>query len=140
MHGADSTPIVLGEETMPGVYASWSCGHSSEWSSAELQVVDAVPFEANTALANEAAIKGSIMLVSRGAVPFVEKVKRASSAGAAAVIIFNTEDELMQMGGDGGYTSDIPVLMIKSSDALRLRKYGRARLRCKPGRPISEKS
>ena len=69
------------------------------------------------------------MLVSRGAVTFVEKVQRASAAGAAAVIVFNTDDELFGMDGDGEYTSEIPVLMIKSSDAPRLRKHGSALLR-----------
>ena len=83
---------------------------------------------ADTTLENEAAVKGSIMLVSRGIVPFCDKVKRASAAGAAAVVIFNTEDELFKMSADGGCTSDIPVLMIKSSDAPRLRNHGRARL------------
>jgi hypothetical protein len=122
--------IVLGEEAMAGEYALFSCHLPSGWSSsAELPVVDAIPPMADTALENEAAVKGSIMLVSRGTVPFYDKVKRASAAGAAAVVVFNTEDELFKMSADDGCTSDIPVLMIKSSDAPRLRNHGRARLR-----------
>ena len=97
-------------------------------------MVDAVPFEANATLQNEAAIKGNIMLCIRSKgtprTPFVEKVKLGSAAGAAAVIIVNTNDELMGMSDSGsGYTSDIPVLMIKSSDAPHLRNHGSALLR-----------
>ena len=123
---------MIGEETIDGEYARWG-DLPSGWSSAELPVVDAVPSMADAELENEAADKGSIMLVSRGAVPFVQKVKRASAAGAAAVIVFNTDDELIGMAGDDEFTSDIPVLMIKSSDAPRLRKHGRALLREKKG-------
>jgi hypothetical protein len=78
------------------------------------------------------------MLVSRGSVPFVEKVKRASAAGAAAVIVVNTEDEYFDMEADGDYTSGIPVLMIKSSDAPRLRGLGRVRLRKHGGRNYAD--
>ena len=54
-------------------------------------------------LANAAAVKGNIMLLcirnpQSRLVPFWEKVKRASAAGAAAVIIVNTDDVLMRMG------------------------------------------
>ena len=153
MQCADSLPIVLGEETMAGVYASWSCNHPSEWSSAELQVVDAIPSIADTRLKNETAVKGSAVLVSRGVVSFVNKAKRASAAGAAAVILFKDEseedDEMFEYSEDGEdheeddedeeFISDIPVLMIKSSDVTRLRKHGHARLRWTPGRSISEK-
>ena len=121
--------IVIGEKQIYGPYASW--GHlPSGWSSAELPVVDAVPFEANATLQNEAAIKGNIMLCMRGDTPFFEKVKLGSAAGAAAVIIVNTDDALIEMSDNGsGYTSDIPVLMIKSSDAPRMRNHGSALLR-----------
>ena len=126
---------MIGEVTIDGEYASWG-DLPSGWFSAELPVVDAVPFEADTDLANQAAIKGNIMLCirspQRGSTPFVEKVKRASEAGAAAVVIVNTDDALMTMVGSG-YTSAIPVLMIKSSDAPRLRKHGSALLREEKG-------
>ena len=134
----DLPPIVIGEETIDGIYASW--GHLPPgWSSAELPVVDAVPFEADTDLANAAAVKGNIMLLcirnpQSRLVPFWEKVKRASEAGAAAVIIVNTDDVLMRMTDSGSdFTSDIPVLMIKSSDLPRLQKYRSALLRKKRG-------
>ena len=121
-------PIVIGEKKIDGRYASW--GHLPlDWSSAELPVVDAIPFEANATLQNEAATKGNIMLCMRGDTPFVEKVKLGLAAGAAAVIIVNTDDALMEMGTNYKYTSDIPVLMIKSSDAPRLRNHGSALLR-----------
>ena len=132
----DQPPIVIGEETIDGEYASWGDlpgAISKGWSSAELPVVDAVPFEANANLENEAAMKGNIMLCIRSkGTPFVEQVKRASAAGAAAVIIVNADDALMKVNDSGsGYTAAIPVLMIKSSDAPRLRKHGSSLLRKK---------
>ena len=137
--------IVLGEEkTIAGGHASWSCPLPLEEPSAESPVVDAVPFKADATLQNEASIKGNIMLCIRGGgTSFVDKAKRASAAGAAAVIIINTDDKLMPITdgtqscseqSEDGYKSDIPVLMIKSSDAPRLQERGRARLWKRGGR------
>ena len=67
--------------------------------------------------------------VAEAGMNWTDAVKLASAAGAAAVIFVNTHDKLMKISGESGYNSDIPVLMIKSSDALRLRKHGRSLLR-----------
>ena len=71
-------------------------------------------------------MKGNMVLVLRGVVPFVEEAKRAFEAGAVGVIVVNTDDDLYQMPGDAGFKSKIPVLMIKCSDAVRLREHGGA--------------
>ena len=95
-------------------------------------VVDAVPFEANAPLENEAAINGNIMLCIRSKdVSFVEQAKRALDAGAVAAIVVNTDDSLLYMPtlGDTSKIPMIPVLMIKSSDAVRLREHGSALIR-----------
>ena len=54
---------MIGEETIDGEHASWG-DLPSGWSSAELPVVDAVSSVADAELENEAAVKGSIVLVT----------------------------------------------------------------------------
>ena len=98
-----------------------------------------MPFKADATLQNEDSVKGNIMLVSRGKVPFSEKAKRASAAGAVALIVVNTNGELYSMtAGDGstadGYVSDIPVLMIKPNDFVKLKIHGTAKLQPSPKR------
>jgi hypothetical protein len=96
-----------------------------------MKVVAAVPFDAGTALENKADVQGNVVLISpREIVGFSEKVKTALVAGAVAVILVNTVDRLMTVADDdSGYASIIPVLLIKSSDAARLREHGSARIR-----------
>ena len=115
-----------------GIYANFSSALPLDWvsSKAEINVVHVVPFMADSVLENSNELNGNIALMSRdteklkrsrGMVPYWEKVRRASEAGATGVIIVNTADELEDMGDNGsGYKSEIPVLMIKSSDAARL--------------------
>jgi len=147
------------------MYANFSSELPSDWvssRSAEINVVDAVPFKADWALKNASELKGNIALISSGGTTFAKKVKRASEAGAVGVIIVNTKDRLFKMRGryqsseipvlglledqaeefkswfnftDTGYKSDIPVLMIKSSDATRLREHGSALIRECAGPP-----
>lgn len=117
---------------LDSMYAKFSSALPLEWTSstAEIDVIDAVPFMADSVLENGSELQGKIALVSRGAgVTFSDKAKRASEAGAIGVIIVNTEDVLMKVNGEAGYKSSIPVLMIKPSDAARLREHGGALLR-----------
>ena len=108
-------------------------------STAEIIAVEAVPFMADSALENASEIKGNLALVSRGKVSFQEKATRASEAGAVGIIVVNTGDELMVMEEDDeGFKSNIPVLMIKSSDAMRLREHGSALIRCECERSQSD--
>ena len=127
-------PHVFAGESHPqveidGMYAGISVAVPSEWLSmtAELSVVDAVPFMAESALENVSDVAGNIALVLGGEVHFKLKAKRASEAGAIGVIIVNTEDEVFEASDNiSGYECGIPVLMIKSSDASRLREQGGA--------------
>jgi len=90
---------------------------------------------ADSALENATELRGNIALVSRDTdeikrlrsmVPFWENAKRASEAGAAGIIIVNTADDLNEPYGidlmDKG--ADIPVILITSSDAVRLQEQG----------------
>ena len=125
-----------------------------EWtlSTSEMIVVDAVPFLADAVLENVDELSGNIALVGRDTdesqsrtgrkVTYPEKVERAFEAGAVRVIVVNTPrggkdgDDSSRMGSDtGNYKSTIPVLIIKSSDAARLRKRGCALIRDK-GAPV----
>ena len=66
-------------------------------------------------------------------------VERAEEAGASAIILASTDETFHQMTApdeDAGYKSNIPALMIKSSDAVRLRERGSALIRDK-GAPRS---
>ena len=77
---------------------SGHCRHASGSArepSAEICVVDAVPFAADGEIQNGDAIKDNIMLCKRGGTTFVEKVKRAAEAGAVGVIIVNTEGDCL---------------------------------------------
>ena len=130
----DDSPLEL-----DGMYANFSSELPSDWvssRSAEINVVDAVPFKADGALKNASELKGNIALISSGGTTFTKKVKRASEAGAIGVMVVNTArngkdgNELVEMtAADDGYKSDIPVIMIKASDAVRLRESGCALIR-----------
>lgn len=87
------------------------------------EVVVADPIIADTALNNAAAVNGNICLVTRGVVPFAQKILNAQAAGAVAVIVVNeTQPTTMPivMGGDAtGIT--LPGVMISKADGDRIR-------------------
>ena len=121
-----------------------------------LLVVEAVPLMADAALENASEVAGHLALVSRDSdefqrrtgcsVAYLDKVRRAVEAGAVGVVVVNTPrdgkdgDDLSQMGDDTatGYRPNVPVFMIKGSDAARLRKRGGAVIRDK-GAPSSRR-
>lgn len=61
-----------------------------------------------------AAVKGKFALVSRGEIPFADKVTNAIAAGASGVVIFNNAPGLLQgaLTNDGS-TVGIPTIMIE---------------------------
>lgn len=63
-----------------------------------------------------AAVRGHVALISRGTIPFADKVKNAIDAGASAVVVYNNEEGLIS----GALTQDgsevaIPVVMIEKA-------------------------
>ncbi|MGZ3786921.1 MAG: S8 family serine peptidase [Bacteriovorax sp.] len=59
----------------------------------------------------QAAVKGKIALIDRGAMSFVDKLGVAVKLGAVGVVVANNQDgNPIQMGGDGHF--DIPAIMI----------------------------
>jgi hypothetical protein len=129
-----------------GMYATFSSALPSAWNSSktEIGVVEADAFVDHTKISpwqldkrNE--LNGAIALVSLGReTAAVEQVKRASEGGAVGVIFINTDPQrpglfkLSALHPNDDYESEIPVLMIKSSDAVRLRERGSALIQSKP--------
>jgi uncharacterized repeat protein (TIGR01451 family) len=67
-------------------------------------------------LTNAAAIRGKILVVDRGTCKFKEKVIKAEEAGALAVLVVNTSNDIITMGSDGtAPLPKIPVVMLPSS-------------------------
>ena len=62
---------------------------------------------------------------------------RFARAGTAGLIVVNPEDELFPLAGAGSERSAIPVLMIASRDAARLRARGGGRIRDQGARFVS---
>ena len=77
-------------------------------------------------------IEGNITLVYRRAdTDFIEVTKQAMDSGAVALVIANDKEDLecIRNVREDGYKSQIPVLMIKPSDAGRLLNAGNGRIR-----------
>lgn len=62
---------------------------------------------------------GAIALVDRGGCQFVTKAQNAQDAGASAVIVANTTESTISMGGSGDFT--IPSVMISFSDGVTIK-------------------
>lgn len=57
-------------------------------------------------------VNGKVALIQRGTITFTEKVANAEERGALAVVIFNTEEAVLNMSVDGG----IPAVCVSLSD------------------------
>ena len=79
-------------------------------------IVKIEPLDSCSAITNGPEVDGNIALVVRGSCPFSAKVTNAMAAGAVAVVVVNTADELFEMGGGDGDVSDlVPSIMVTSS-------------------------
>ena len=85
---------------------------------------------ADELLANTTALRGRVAVASRGGCSrigaavcqFVEKARRVAAAGAVALIVVNTQDEIIVPGDPAKMGSSVPVVMISQADGLRLAK------------------
>ena len=117
-----------------GMYADHSFAFPLDWASsnAEIKVVDVVFSTDGSVIENADELKGNIALMSKKS---SEVLEQAVEAGAVALFIVQTRLTAWRFTNDyADYKSEIPVITIKSSDATRLRKQGRALIRDK-GRP-----
>ncbi|WP_374019295.1 S8 family serine peptidase [Paenibacillus thiaminolyticus] len=70
------------------------------------------------------AVKGKLVVVSRGGISFGDKSRNAKKAGAAALIIFNNEaGELGATLGEGDSDEFAPTYTISQADGLILKNY-----------------
>jgi hypothetical protein len=60
-------------------------------------------------LANGESFKGKVVVVGRGVVPYVDKARRVSAAGAICLVVMNNADELYKCTGQG---EDIKILVV----------------------------
>ena len=65
-------------------------------------------------------LEGAIALARRGIIPFEEKVRQASDAGAIGVVVYN--NEAGSFGGTLGTSSSIPVIGISRENGERLER------------------
>ena len=112
------------------MYADHSSALPLDWASsnAEIKVVDVVFSTDGSVMENADELKGNIALMSKKS---SEVLEQAVEAGAVAVFIVHTRLTVWKMSTAPDYKSEIPVITIKSSDATRLRKQGRALIRDK---------
>lgn len=78
-------------------------------------------------LTNATAIRGKILVVDRGTCKFKEKVIKAEEAGALAVLVVNTSNDIITMGSDGtAPLPKIPVVMLPSSSGNAIKNVLKA--------------
>ena len=88
------------------------------------QLVAALPADGCSALANLAELRGKIVLMDRGDCLFLDKLNRAKSAGAIAVIMVNNvEGPPIVMGTTGTATVSIPGVMVSRASGQLLRSH-----------------
>lgn len=92
------------------------------------KAVFAKPFHACVDIQNNDELNGKIAIIERGECTFVDKARRASKAGAKAVIIFdNVPDTSIKnqppfaMSGDGKDDVKIPTCFLFTNEAIMLR-------------------
>jgi len=82
------------------------------------------PRDGSTAFANAAELRGKLVVMWRGGCSFVEKVRRAQAAGAAAACVVQTAGQKwpFTMSDTAGAGGDLvlPSLMVSAADGARL--------------------
>lgn len=78
------------------------------------------PPDACATITNPGEVAGKVALIDRGTCAFVEKAKRAQTAGAIAVVIANNVEGLTGMSGTDA-TVTIPTVQISLADGNRLK-------------------
>ena len=99
-------------------------------SDAEGDICRAVPLTADTDLENKSDLQGKIAVVARGVVPFAEKARRVTEAGAIALIVVNDEDTPYKCTAAGEDCSAItlPVVCVGRRSGTYLEDGTRVRI------------
>ena len=77
---------------------------------------------ADSAISNADKIRGNIAIVRRGVIPFTEKARKVSAAGAIGVIFINTDDTTFLAEGDKGPGIRLPSVMLPKTEGEMLAK------------------
>jgi len=77
---------------------------------------------------NREAVKGRVVVVGRGVVPFVDKARRLAEAGAVCMVVMNNAEELYKCTGQGGDIT-IPVVCVTQHDGGLLVDGSRVKLK-----------
>jgi len=67
-------------------------------------------------ITNADQIRGNVALVRRGVIPFTEKARKVSKAGAIGVIFINTDDTTFLAEGDKGPGIRLPSVMLTKTE------------------------
>jgi len=98
-------------------------------------LVFAAPADGAAALTNDAAaLRGALVVMRRGGCSFVDKVRRAQAAGAAACVVVQTGDVWPFSMSDttgAGADLELPSLMLRPADGGALSALGAAPLRAR---------
>ncbi|XP_035795683.1 ER degradation-enhancing alpha-mannosidase-like protein 3 [Anopheles albimanus] len=91
------------------------------------QAVYAQPIKLCSALKNAKEVRDKIVIMERGECTFVDKARRAQSAGAVAAIVFDNtpntsinNQQMFAMSGDGKDDVQIPVVFLFTKEAEQL--------------------
>ena len=114
--GEHETDLFVNGEKYPSITADFGC---QDFTVQSAPMTTVTPANASTPIEEDLA--GKVAVIDRGEVTFVQKAKAAQDKGAIAVIIVNTDDELMKFGkGDSDEISIYVCCVSKSTgDALK---------------------
>lgn len=102
-----------GEETVTQAIEGAVTTKLEELNSAEGKLVYIGDASVDLSLEQKSALEGNVALIDRGAVSFIEKIIRAIDAKATAVVMVNnSEDDPIVMGGEVEAPLSIPSVMI----------------------------
>uniref|UniRef100_A0A7S4BD77 RING-type domain-containing protein n=1 Tax=Chrysotila carterae TaxID=13221 RepID=A0A7S4BD77_CHRCT len=91
----------------------------------EAELVVADPLDGASDFSNSAEVRGKVVLMQRGGCSFVDKVRRAQSAGAAAAVVIQTGDVWPFSMSDTqmqGTDVTLPSMMLSSRDGKKLQQ------------------
>ena len=79
------------------------------------------PDDASRSLRNPSALRGCVAVARRGGCSFVAKARRAQAAGAIALFLVNSDDNLFVVDGEGPDDNEIaiPVVMAGATECRR---------------------
>ncbi len=116
--------IILGTHRACAMYASAHANFALKMAdSIRTSLVSAVPADGCEPIWNNSeAVKGSIVVVDRGACPFADQAMRAQAMGALAVVVVDNKPGAAAFAMPGNFSSvSIPATLITQEDGASLK-------------------